>query len=148
MAFTNRNNLLDGRQPTLYPSGGEVVAQRAEISLVTADLGLNDCGAVSVLPAGLVPVGVIYDSTDLDTNASPTITAQVGLLNADESDLSEVWVSGIQASRDGSAVQVVSTAMIRTAAAATDRKVGVKFSAAAATPAAGTLGITLLMRSA
>jgi hypothetical protein len=148
MAFTNSNDLLAGRTPVLTPSGCEVVAQRAAVALVAADLDANDTGAVAILPAGCVPVGVIYDSDDLDTNGTPTIAASVGLVNSGVTDLDTVWVTGINASRDGTAVHVVSTAMVRTAPAAVDRKVGIKFTAASATKAAGTVGLTLLYKAA
>lgn len=146
--FTNRNDILDGRVPTVFPAGSEVVAQRATIALVAADLDANDCGAVTILPAGCVPVALIYDSDDLDTNGTATITASVGLINAAESDLSTVLATGITASRDGTAAHVVTKEMVTLAPASVDRKVGVKFTAAAATKAAGVLGLTLLYRAA
>ncbi|MFA7557549.1 MAG: hypothetical protein WCZ20_07115 [Hydrogenophaga sp.] len=146
--FTNRNDILDGRVPTVFPAGSEVVAQRATIALVAADLDANDCGAVTILPTGCVPVALIYDSDDLDTNGTATITASVGLINADESDLSTVLATGITASRDGTAAHVVTKEMVALAPAPVDRKVGVKFTAAAATKAAGVLGLTLLYRAA
>ena len=149
MPFTNRNDYLDGRKPTVHPAGGEVVAVRFPIALEAADLDANDTGAVAVLPAGCVPVGLVYDSDDLDTNASPTLSASVGPVNATETDLSDVWASGITASRDGSAATVtLSKAAMRLAASATsDTRIGIKFTAAAATKAAGEVGLTLLYRS-
>ena len=87
MPFTNRNDYLDGRKPVVFPAGGEVVAVRFPIDLVAADLDANDTGAVALLPAGCVPVGLVFDSDDLDTNASPTISASVGPINAGETDL-------------------------------------------------------------
>lgn len=146
--FTNKNDILIGRTPTVFPSGCEVVAQRGEVALVAADLDANDAGSVVLLPAGCVPIAVMYDSDDLDTNGTPTITASIGLMNAGETDLDTVWFAGITASRDGTAAHVVSTAMARTAATQTARKVGVKFTAAAATKAAGTVGLTLFYRAA
>jgi hypothetical protein len=125
-----------------------VVAQRATIAMVAADLDANDSGTVCFLPAGCVPVGVIYDSADLDTNGTPTITAQVGFANALDTDLATVWVSNITASRDGTAVHLVTTEMIRVAPAAVDRRVAIKFTAASATKAAGEVGLTLLYRAA
>lgn len=148
MAFTNSNDRLTGRKPTLFPAGGEVVAQRDAVALVAADLDANDAGSVTVLPAGCELVGILYDSDDLDTNASPTITASVGIMNTADSDLDTVLAAGITASRDGTAVQVVTPAMVRLAASASDRKIGVKFTAASATKQAGTVGLTLLMRAA
>lgn len=148
MPFTNRNDYLDGRKPVVFPAGGEVVAVRFPIDLVAADLDANDTGAVALLPAGCVPVGLVFDSDDLDTNASPTISASVGPVNAGETDLSEVWASGITASRDGSAVTVaLSKAAMRMTAPVADLKIGVKFTAASATKAAGQVGLTLLYRA-
>lgn len=148
MAFTNRNDILTGRAPVVTPSGAEIVAQRGTIALVAADLDANDTGAVAILPAGCVLTGITYDSDDLDTNASPTITASVGLTNAGESDLSTVLAAGITASRDGTAAHVVTKEMIALAPAATNRVVGIKFTAASATKAAGTVGLTLMYRAA
>jgi len=148
MPFTNSNDYLDGRKPAVYPAGGEVVAVRYPIALVAADLDANDTGAVAILPAGCVPVGLVYDSDDLDTNASPTIAASVGPVNAGVTDLSSTWASGITASQGGTAANVaLSTAAMRLAPAATDTLIGIKFTAAAATKAAGEVGLTLLYRA-
>lgn len=148
MPFTNSNDYLDGRKPAVYPAGGEVVAVRYPISLVAADLDANDTGSVAILPAGCVPVGLVYDSDDLDTNASPTIAASVGPVNAAATDLSSTWASGITASQSGTAANVaLSTAAMRLAPAATDTIIGIKFTAAAATKAAGEVGLTLLYRA-
>lgn len=149
MPFTNSNNYLTGRQPVVFPAGSEVVAVRFPIDLVSGDLDANDCGAVAILPAGCVPVGLVYDSDDLDTNASPTIAASVGLVNAAVDDLSSTWASGITASQNGTAVNVdLSAAAMRLAPSASDRTIGIKFTAAAATKAAGQVGLTLLYRAA
>jgi hypothetical protein len=148
MAFTNTNDRLTGRKPTLAAAGGEVIAQRDATALVAGDLDANDAGAVTILPAGHELVGIVYDSDDLDTNASPTVTASVGVMNAANTDLETVLAAGITASRDGTAVHLVTPAILRLAAAATDRRIGVKFTAAAATKAAGAVGLTLLMRAA
>lgn len=149
MAFTNSNDYLTGRKPVPFPAGGEVVACRFPIDLVAADLDANDVGAVAILPAGCVPVGVIVDSDDLDTNVSPTIAASVGPINAGQTDLSSVWAASILSGQAGvTADLVLSAAAMRLAPAATDTKIGVKFTAAAATKAAGQLGLTLLYRAA
>ena len=146
--FTNSNDILTGRRPVQTPAGAEVLAQRAAIALVAADLDANDAGAVGILPAGCVPVGLTYDSDDLDTNATPTIVASVGLMTADDNDLASVWVSGITASQNGTAVVVTSKDLMRVAPAPVDRKFGIKFTAASATKAAGTVGLTLQIRAA
>lgn len=148
MPFTNSNDYLDGRKPPVFPAGGEVVAVRFPIALATGDLDSGDCGAVAVLPAGCVPVGLVYDSDDLDTNATPTIEASVGPVNAGVTDLSATWASGITASQGGTAANVdLSKAAMRFAASTSDTKIGIKFTAASATKAAGEVGLTLLYRA-
>jgi hypothetical protein len=148
MAFTNSNDTLTGRKPVITPAGIETVASRDQVSLVAADLDADDAGAVAVLPAGCVLVGITYDSDDLDTHGTPTITASVGLMDATDADLDTVLAAGVTASRDGTAVHLVTPAMLRLAAAATDRRIGVKFTAASATKAAGVVGLTLHYRAA
>jgi hypothetical protein len=147
-AFTNTNDILTGRAPAVFPAGAEIVAQRGTIALVAADLDADDAGAVSILPAGCVPVSFIYDSDDLDTNASPTIVASIGVMNTAGDDLDTVLVAGITASQTGVGVEVTSKETIRLAATQADRKIGIKFTAASATKAAGTVGLTMLYRAA
>lgn len=148
MAFTNKNDHLTGRRPVCTPAGAEVVAARFTLQLVAADLDANDCGAIGILPAGCVPVGIVYDSDKLDSNGTPTLVAAVGLVNAGETDLSASWVTGITASQGGTAVHVVSKELVRVVPTNADRKVGLKFTAAAATKAPGLVGLTLLYRAA
>lgn len=149
MAFTNSNDHLTGRKPAVFPAGAEVVAVRSAIDLVAADLDANDVGSVAILPAGCVPVGVVYDSDDLDSNGTPTILASVGFINAGETDLDgTAWATGITASQTGTtATLALTTAAMKMAPAQVDRKVGIKFTAAAATKAAGQVGLTLLYRA-
>lgn len=149
MAFTNSNDQLTGRKPAVFPAGAEVVASRGAIDLVAADLDANDVGSVVILPAGCVPVGVVYDSDDLDSNGTPTIVASVGFINAGETDLDgAAWATGITASQTGATANLaLTTAAMRMAATQVDRKVGIKFTAASATKAAGQVGLTLLYRA-
>ena len=155
MPFTNSNDYLAGRTPVVYPSGPEVVAVRFAIDMVSADLDANDIGVVGILPAGCIPVALYYDSDDLDANATPTIVASVGILTTAETALSTatadggaVWGSGIATSQAGGQSAVVSRALSRVQKASGDRKIGILFSAAAATKAAGQVGLTLLYRAA
>lgn len=149
MAFTNRNEHLSGARPLRTPSGGEVVAVRYAIDLVAADLDINDCGAIGHLPAGCMLVSAVYDSDDLDTNGSPTIVAAIGPINSGETDLTATWAAGITASQTGTSAQVTFTpTAMRFLDRAADTLLGIKFTAAAATKAAGQVGLTLLYRAA
>ena len=146
MAFTNSNDFITGRKPVPTSAGLELLAVRFPIDLVAADLDANDVGAVAILPAGHQLAGIIYDSDDLDTNASATIAASIGPINAGETDLSAVWASGITASQSGTSAQPALTPAALRYSASTDTKIGIKFTAAAATKAAGQVGLTLLYR--
>jgi hypothetical protein len=155
MGFTNSNDHLTGVKPVPTPAGGEVVATRFSLTLATGDLALNDIGAVGILPAGCVPVGLLVDSDDLDAHGTPTLAMSVGVLNAAEDALSTaaadggaVWGSGLTVAQAGGQVQVLSKALSRVSASQSDRKIGVLVSTAAATAAAGEIGLTLLYRAA
>lgn len=155
MPFTNSNDFITGRAPAPTPAGLETVTVRAEIALVAADLDANDTGAVAILPAGCVPVAAWVDSEDLDTNGTPTIVAQLGICNAGQTDLSTatadggaVWVTGLTVAQAGGMVAAVGRPMTQVQPALVDRFVGIKFSAASATKAAGRIGVTLQYRAA
>lgn len=146
MPFTNKNARLIGQAPAVFPAGAEVVAQRDEVALVANDLDANDAGGVSILPAGCELVGITYDSDDLDTNGTPTIAAQVGVMNAADTDLATVLASAITASQTGTAVYLVTPQIMRLGKANVDRVIGVKFTAGSATKANGSVGLTLHYR--
>ncbi len=146
MAFTNSNDFITGRKPVPTSAGLELLAVRFPIDLVAADLDANDVGSVAILPAGHQLAGIIYDSDDLDTNASATIAASIGPINAGETDLSAAWASGITASQSGTSAQPALTPAALRYSASTDTKIGIKFTAAAATKAAGQVALTLLYR--
>lgn len=146
--FANSNDYLSGRKPAVFPAGAEIVAVRGAVTLKTTDLAVNKAGAVVILPAGCVPVGVVYDTDDLDSGTG--VVASVGFIKTDESDLDgTAWATGITTSQTGGSVQVsMSAAAMRIAPTDADRKVGVKFTTAADTAVAGDLGLTLLYRAA
>lgn len=154
MAFTNSNDYLDGRKPVVFLSGSEVVAVRFPISLVAADLDVNDIGRVGILPAGCVPVGLLVDSDDLDSGVAAVVLS-VGVLNAAETDLSTAeadggaaWGTGLTVAQSGGQVQVTSKALSRVTPTQTDRMIGLKVTTAPATKAPGVVGVTLLYRTA
>lgn len=133
-----------------------LAAERFAINLQAADLALNTVGAVGILPAGAIPMFLEIDATDMDSNASPTLAFSLGVVNDAETAISTAtadggaaWLTGRQ---EGGAAGVsgllTSAAMRAVQAAKTDRKIGVQITTAAATPVAGTLGVTLYYRMA
>lgn len=155
MSFANTNNTLTGRKPVPTASGGEAVAARFAVDLVTADLTLNNVGVVGILPAGHVPVSLLVDADDLDTNGTPTLVASIGILNAAGNGISTAtadggaaWGTGLTVAQAGGQVAVASKALSRVQASGEDRKIAVMFTTAAATAAAGQIGATLVYRPA
>jgi len=155
MAFTNSNDYITGRKPPVFPAGAEVVAVRFTLDVTTGDLALNTIGQIGILPAGCVPVDVLVDATDIDTGAAAVIL-QVGIWDGAGANLSVVTADGGKAWGSTTAVNTDfqqritpnGNAMAVVTATQADRKVGVKVTTAPTTPAAGTIGLTLLYRAA
>jgi len=141
-----------GQIPTPVASGCEVVVCRASFTL-TADLAASDIIQLMDLPAGHVPVDLILDTDDLGT----TGTVSVGLLTSAKDDL-DTTASGGAAWLTGGDVNTAATglradaaglrAMSRCAASQNaNRPIGIKL-ATDTTATSGTIGVTLLYRSA
>lgn len=141
-----------GQIPTPVANGCEIVVCRASYTL-TADLALGDLIQMMDLPVGHVPVDLILDTDDLGTTGG----VSVGLLNANKDDL-DTTASGGAAWLTGGDVATAATglradagglrAMARCAASQTaNRPVAIKI-ATDTTATSGTIGVTLLYRSA
>lgn len=155
MAFTNSNDFITGRKPVPTPAGSEVLATRFTIALATGDLALNTIGQVGALPAGCVPVDVFVDGTDMDTG-SAAMVLQVGIwdgsgasLSTDAADGGAHWgVTTAVNTAFNQRLTMNANALNGVAPSATaNRKIGVKVATAPTTPAAGTLGVTVLYRA-
>lgn len=155
MPFANSNDYLTGRKPVPTPAGGELLSCRFTLALGTADLDLNDAGAIGILPAGCVPVDVHVDGTDMDSSTA-ALVLQVGIANTALSDIST-------AAADGGAHWGVTTAantafhqrltfngqaLVGVTPTSADRKVALKVATAPTTAVAGTVGVTLFYRAA
>ena len=154
MAFTNSNDYITGRKSVPTPMCVENVSVRYTLDLATGDLALNTIGQVGILPAGYVPVEVVVDATDMDSSTAAMVL-QVGIWDGSDTALST-------ATADGGAHWGVTTAtnaafrqyltpngrgLATVTASTSDRKLGVKVTAAPTTAVAGTLGVTLTYRA-
>lgn len=163
-ASTTTNDFLTGRAPVVSPSNSSDISTRFKLPLAVGDLTLNNLGNIGVLPAGCVPVALVVDSDDLDSNASPTIAWSVGVSNAAvvnniqgangtaistaAIDGGAAWGTGITVSQAGGQVQSFSKALARVAPATYDRYIMIQATAAAATAVAGEIGVSLTYRFA
>jgi hypothetical protein len=155
MPFANKNDYITGRKPAPTPAGGEILAVRFAIDLLTTDLVLNDIGEVGLLPAGCVPVDVLVDADDLDSGAAAMVL-QVGILNAGETDLSTAAADGGAHWGATTAANTAFTqrmafngkALVNVVPAQVDRKIGLKVATAPTAAVAGQVGVTVLYRAA
>lgn len=164
MSFATKNAYLNGSKSAPEPNGTDVTACRFAQAVGASEMALNAIDNIGILPAGCVPVGVIVDSDDLDTNGTPTIAFAFGVSNAavangvqgaTPTDISTAtvdggaaWATGVTTAQAGGQAQFYSKALSRVQAVNYDRYIVAKATAAAATGAAGELGLTLLYRNA
>ena len=115
------------------------------VSIAAADSGLADGDILNlcVIPANHRVVGLSLFSGDLDAHATPTITFDVGLLDAGDDALDTVFVSASTLGQAGGTLACPATAtMFDTAAASANKVLAIEITAAAATKhaAARTVG--------
>lgn len=120
------------------PQGGEVLAVRGVV-LAIAALAANDVAEAVILPADCVPVDLILDTDDLDTNGSPTITFDLGLMSgtAGANDSSRTvgneFAAALTTPQAGGHARANKAQGVRILPAQVDRGIGVKVAAGAAT---------------
>jgi hypothetical protein len=143
MPFVNSNDYLTGRRALVTPTDSQIQVMNFELDLTTADLTLNNTGAIGILPARCVPVNLIIAADDMDSNASPTLLFRVGLLNADSTDLSTVWATSMSQGQSAIASTQLTIAFLRQAPDERNRTIGLRVQAAPATAVAGKYNLFL-----
>lgn len=135
-----------GALSTPTVEGSDVTVYRSEVA-APVTLAVGDILEMGSLPADHLFADLTFDATDLDTNATPTITLQFGFLNEAKTDLATVLAT-TQVARAGGIDRVATREFLEVAPLTTNRAIGFKVSAAAATKAAGKVGATVYLRSA
>ena len=140
-----------GSLPTPISQGSDTVTLHYECAVPASGDGtaVNDIIEMGVLPAGHIPLDVVYSATDLDTGG-PTFATSFGVLNAAKDDLSTaaadggaVWASGLTVGQTASLQRQSTAAIFAVAPSATPRSIGYKVTTAATTKAAGTIRVTV-----
>jgi hypothetical protein len=153
MPFSSSNDFTTGRANPVTPAGAELASMRFPLAMGTADLALNTIGQIGILPAGCVPVQVLVDGTDMDSGAAAMVL-NVGLLDAAGTAMSTAAADGGAAWGSTTAVntafqqQILSQPMATVTRSDVDRKIGIRVTTAPTVAVAGTLGLTLIYRSA
>lgn len=148
----------NGSVSAAYPDcAGDVVVNRYELDFTKAPLKGVTLADGDIIDMGIIPamseiVDIVIDSDDLDSNGTPTIVFDAGVMTGNPGDTSgrtcgaEFFSASTLAQAGGVARTSLKTAF-RVARANTDKSVGVKFTTAAATqPATGKLGISVFVK--
>lgn len=128
---------------------GETIGQRFFIDVTAAQLVLNDIFEIAPIPVGHVPLGLVLDSDDLDSNGAPLISFDVGIMSgvwgdADQSrTIGNEFLAGSTIGRTGGVDRPTKASAFRIAAVQQARSIGVKIAAAPATAVAGQIGLTI-----
>lgn len=151
-----QSNYANGKLPTPISQGSDLVCLPFECDVPASGDGtvVNDIIEMGVLPAGHVPVDVIYSATDLDTNGTPTHAVSFGVLNAAKDDISTAaadggaaWETGLQVGRAGTMVRQSTAVLDAVAASTAARALGFKVTTASATKAAGKIRAKVICRA-
>lgn len=135
------------KTPISSALAGQVVAAVGSCD-VPVTLAAGDIISLCVLPAEHEVIDFILESTDLDTNGTPTITLTAAILNAGKTDVlaSTDFLTASIVAQAGGVARADKILGLQLAASNADRIVGVKVANVAATKAAGTLRGVLFYR--
>ena len=147
-----------GPVPIAYPDcAGDVVVNRYEIDLAALPLtgktlAQNDVIDVGIIPATAQVVDVVIDADDLDTNVSPALAFDVGVLSGGPGTTGtrtcgNEFFAATNVAQAGGVSRMAKAAGFRVARANTDTSLGVKITAAAGTQASsGKIGISVFIK--
>lgn len=146
-----QNAFAKGTKIAAFPNyAGAVVAQRFTHSFTTGQLVANNIVEMAPIPPGLVPVDMILDSDDLDTDGTPAVTLDVGIMSgafgdpAQDRTCGAEFFSGATVGQAGGVARPTLASAFRVAAAQSVRSIGIKVATAPDAAQAGTVGLTVL----
>ena len=130
---------------------GVPVVQDYFIDVTAAQLLLNNVFDIGILPAFHTVTNAFLIADDLDTNGTPLVALDVGLMTGTPGDTvssrttgAELFAADIGA-RTGVLSAMTLASGMKILATETDRSIGVKVQAAPATAAAGRIRLRVLM---
>lgn len=143
-----QNDAAKGIIAAAYGSlAGHVVAQRFTYTVPT-DIAAGDIVEMAPIFAGQRVVDVVLDSDDLDSDGTPAITWDVGIMSGDWGDAGvrtcgAEFFSGSTVSQAGGVARPTLASAFRTAPTSNHRSIGMKLATAADVAVAGTVGLTV-----
>jgi hypothetical protein len=130
---------------------GDVVVNDYFIDVTAAQIEADNIFDLGILPAYHTVVDAILIPGDLDTNASPALTLDVGIMSGTPGDTETARTCGAElfsastAAQGGTATRASAATAFKIKATEADRSIGVKVVTDAATAAAGRIRVRVLM---
>jgi hypothetical protein len=144
-----------GNGSVAYPDcAGDVIQNRYEADLASTPLkgvtlGVGDIIDFGIIPANTTVTDLLIDSDDLDSNGSPTLAYDVGVLTGTPGETTgrtcgTEFFAATNASQSAAVTRMSKGTGFRVAPVGYDRSIGIKITTAAATqPSTGTLALAL-----
>lgn len=149
------SKFVTGALPTVNAEcAGETIVNDYFFDITAAQNILNDIIDLGVLPAYHTVSDAVLLSDDLDTNGTPLLALDVGIMSGTPNDTvtartcgNEMFAADV-AARTGVSSRMSKVAGFNILPTEADRSIGVKIQAAAATAAAGRIRIRVWMHAA
>jgi hypothetical protein len=136
------------------PCFGQPVVQDLFIDVTAAQLLLNNVFDLGILPAGHTVTGAVLLPGDLDSNGTPLLALDIGIMSGTPGDVtsvrtcgSELFAADATARAAGGVTRMTQQSGFTILATGADRSIGVKVQAAPATAAAGRIRLRLEMHA-
>lgn len=143
-AVTALSKFANNQLSTIYGDcAGDMVVNEFFIDLTAAQMANGNFFDVGILPAYHTVVDMVLIPDDLDTNGTPTVSLDVGMLSGNPGDatsnrtIGAEFFSGDTGARTGALARMSLASGFKVQPTEADRSIGVKIAAAAATAAAG-----------
>ena len=140
---TRQTPNLTARIPALTPyESGDIMTVTSEYT-IPATLAVNDVIEMGILPAGCIPVDFTLFTQAADSNGSPTLALDAGILSGNPFDALSVrtcgadFVAATTVARAGGIQRAVVATGFQATASVLDRSYGLKVGAGAATLVVG-----------
>lgn len=147
-----------GRGNVITPDcAGDLVVNRYELDLASTPLkgvtlGVGDIIDLGPIPANTRVIDIIIDSDDLDSGGSPALAFDVGVMSGTVGDTATArtcgaeFFSGATVAQAGGVVRPTLKTAFRVEPVASDKSIGLKITAAAATQAtSGKLAVNVIV---
>lgn len=151
---TRKNDYAKGIKPMPVADGSCLVEVVLPIYMA-ANPSISDIDVAGYIPEDHVPVDFFITSDDIDTNGTPTAAFSVGVLNAGLTDIDTTsrgggaaWTTGVTAAQTGTFFRNAAKTCASTPPLSAEKlAIGIKWTAACATFAAGYVYLHLFYRA-